>query len=99
MAGGVSEGRYKRMSTEISPLLQAAQVCHVSAKQQTVKDDRLLLTGDSAQNPRQSAYFAKNPASERMDFNLSSPKPRSSSSLTRPSYKSLPNTCLSCEYR
>src|ERR1700674_4705577 len=52
-----------------------------------------------AQSPGQSAYFAKSSASERIDFSLSSDKPRSSSSLTRPSYKSLPNTCLSCEYR
>ena len=42
---------------------------------------------------------AKNCASERMDFSLSSPKPRSSSSLSRPSYKSRPNTCVSREYR
>ena len=32
-------------------------------------------------------------------FSLSVLKPRSSSSLTRISYKSLPNTCVRCEYR
>jgi hypothetical protein len=59
----------------------------------------LLLSGDGAQSPGQAAYFAKNSASEQMDFSLFSHKPHSSSSLTRPSYKSLPNTCVSCEYR
>jgi hypothetical protein len=64
-----------------------------------VQHCQLLLPGISAQSPGQSAYFAKSSASERIDFSLSSDKPRSSSSLTRPSYKSLPNTSLSCEYR
>ena len=44
--------------------------------------------------PRPSA---KNLAKERIDFSLSSRKPRSSSSLSRFSYKSLPNTCVSRE--
>ena len=42
---------------------------------------------------------AKNLAKERIGFSLSSRKPRSSSSLTRPSCKSLPKTCVSWEYR
>jgi hypothetical protein len=60
---------------------------------------QLAETGDGAQSPGQPAYFARNSVSERMDFSLSSDKPRSSSSRTRPSYKSLPNACASCEYR
>jgi hypothetical protein len=59
----------------------------------------LLLSGDSAQNAGQAASSAKNLAKERIVFNLSSLKPRSSSSLTRVSNKSLPNTCVRCEYR
>src|SRR4029077_9186889 len=60
---------------------------------------QLLLTGDSAQNADQAASSAKNLAKERIGFSLSSRKPCSSSSRSRFSYKSLPNTCVSCEYR
>ena len=42
---------------------------------------------------------AKNLAKERIDFSLSSRNPPNSSSPSRFSYKSLPNTCVSCEYR
>jgi hypothetical protein len=59
---------------------------------------QLLLT-DIAQNPGQAALSSKNLARERIRVNLSSCKPRSSFSRIRPSYKSLPNTCVSCEYR
>src|SRR5450631_4850612 len=60
---------------------------------------QLSKTGHSAQNAGQAASSAKNLAKERIVFCLSSLKPRSSSSLTRVSYKSLPNTCVRCEYR
>ena len=58
---------------------------------------RLRSTAHSAQIPGQAAYVAKNSANERIDFSLSSRKPLSSSSLTLPSYRSLPNTCVNCE--
>jgi hypothetical protein len=54
---------------------------------------------DSAQNVGQAASSAKNLAKERIDFSLSSRNPRGSSSLSRFSHKSLPNTCVSREYR
>jgi hypothetical protein len=54
-------------------------------------------TRDSAQNAGQAASSAKNLAKERIGFSLSSRKPRSSSSRSRPSCKSLPNTCVSRE--
>src|SRR5208282_6152703 len=59
----------------------------------------LTKTGVSAQNAGQAASSAKNLAKERIDASLSSRKPHSSSSRSRFSYKSLPNTCVSCEYR
>ena len=55
-------------------------------------------TGDSAQNGGQDASSAKNLAKERIGFSLSSHKPRSSFSLSRFSYKSLPKTCMGCEW-
>ncbi len=58
---------------------------------------QLAITGDSAQNAGQAASSAKNLAKEQIDFSLSSRKPRSSSSRSRFSCKSLPNTCVSCE--
>ena len=45
----------------------------------------------------QAASSAKNLAKGRIDFSLSSRKPRRSSFTSRLSYKSLPNTCFSCE--
>jgi len=42
---------------------------------------------------------AKNLSKERIDFSLSSRNPPNSSSPSRFLYKSLPNTCVSCEYR
>jgi hypothetical protein len=47
------------------------------------------MEGVSAQNAVQAASSAKNLAKERIDFSLSSRKPRSSSSRSRFSYKSL----------
>src|SRR6266567_3734686 len=44
---------------------------------------QMMKSGDSAQNAR-----------PRIGFSLSSRKPRSSSSRSRFSYKSLPNTCV-----
>jgi hypothetical protein len=55
--------------------------------------------GLNTQNAGQAASSAKNLAKERIVFSLSSLKPRSSPSLTRVSYKSLPNTSVRCEYR
>src|ERR1700756_2411053 len=71
----------------------------IRRREKNVLDIPFYRTGDSAQNAGQAASSAKNLAKERIVFSLSSLKPRSSSSLTRVSYKSLPNTCVRCEYR
>src|SRR5437660_11024861 len=59
----------------------------------------LLIEGHSAQNADQAAPSLRNRAKERIDFILSSGKPRRSSSPRRFSYKSLPNTSVSREPR
>jgi len=60
---------------------------------------QLVKSGDSAQNLGQAAFSDKNVANERINFSLSSRNPSSSSSQSRCSCKSLPKTCVSCEYR
>ena len=59
----------------------------------------LLMEGHFTQNASQAASSAKNLAKERIAFSLSSRRPRSSSSPSRFSYKSLPNTSVSREPR
>src|SRR6266576_355550 len=60
---------------------------------------QLTKTGHFVQTADQAACSAKNLAQERIGFILSSRKPRSSSSRSRFSYKSLPNTSVSREPR
>src|SRR6266404_7349475 len=62
-------------------------------------DRTIAVANDSAQNAGQAASSARKFAIERIDFSLSFPKPRTSSSRRRFSCKSLPNTCVSSEYR
>jgi len=56
------------------------------------KNCQLTLSGVSAQNASEAALSPRNLAGERIDFILSSRSPGRSSSLSRFSYKRLPNT-------
>jgi hypothetical protein len=61
---------------------------------------QLARTGDSAQNPTSQATLSvRSLAKDRMDFSLSSCKPRRSRSLIRFSRRSSPNTWVRCEVR
>src|ERR1039458_7040958 len=71
----------------------------VRRREKNVLDIPFYRSGHSAQNADQAASSAKNLAQERIGFSLSSRKPRSSSSRSRFSYKSLPNTSVSREPR
>ena len=91
------------MTYERSTLVNSEKYIGLDVHQATISvavmDSRgkLVMESIALRIAGQAAYFAKNWATERIEFSLSSCKPRSSSSRSRFSYKSFPNTCVSCE--
>ena len=90
-------------TTRASSMVKGAECREINLRirrrEKNVLDIPLYRSGHSAQNAAHAASSAKNLAKERIAFSLSSRRPRSSSWLSRFSYKSLPKTSVSREPR